>query len=80
MTVIEVDGIYVQPYITCGISLATGQRLSVFVIMDQSPTQNYPPVAAMGNTPLQMEALRVRSKHVRLSESQSKYNSMACLQ
>ena len=66
MTVIEVDGVYVQPYITSGISLATGQRLSVLVIMDQNPTQNYPLVAAMGNPPPQMEVLRVRSKHVRL--------------
>jgi len=48
MTVIEVDGVYVQPYVTWGVSLATGQRLSVLVTMNQNPNQNYPLVAAMG--------------------------------
>jgi iron transport multicopper oxidase len=48
MTVIEVDGIDVQPYKTKGIDLAVGQRLSVLVTMKTDKSKNYPIVGAMG--------------------------------
>jgi iron transport multicopper oxidase len=50
MTVIEVDGINVQPYKTDGISLAVGQRVSILVEMTGDPSRNYPIVGAMGTT------------------------------
>ena len=49
MTVIEVDGVYVQPYNTMGIDLAVGQRYSVLVHMDADASKNYPILGAMGN-------------------------------
>lgn len=49
MTVIEVDGVDIKPYVTEGIDVAVGQRLSVLVAMDADPHCNYPIVAAMGN-------------------------------
>jgi iron transport multicopper oxidase len=49
LTVIEVDGVYVEPYTTDGISLAVGQRVSVLVEMNADPSRNYPIVAAMGD-------------------------------
>jgi iron transport multicopper oxidase len=49
MTVIEVDGVDVEPFVTEGINVAVGQRLSVLVAMDADPSFNYPIVAAMGN-------------------------------
>jgi iron transport multicopper oxidase len=49
MTVIEVDGVDVEPYETSGIDLAVGQRLSVLVTMDADKSQNYPIVGAMGS-------------------------------
>jgi iron transport multicopper oxidase len=48
MTVIEVDGTDVEPYITDGIDVAVGQRVSVLVTMNADPSRNYPIVAAMG--------------------------------
>lgn len=48
MTVIEVDGIDVEPYITNGIDVAVGQRVSVLVTMNADPSRNYPIVGAMG--------------------------------
>jgi iron transport multicopper oxidase len=48
MYVIEVDGVYVDPYPTMGINVAVGQRYSVMVYMDADPTRNFPIVAAMG--------------------------------
>ena len=47
MTVIEVDGVYVHPYVTQGVDVAVGQRYSVLVTMTADPTRNYPIVAAM---------------------------------
>jgi FtsP/CotA-like multicopper oxidase with cupredoxin domain len=51
MTVIEVDGIDVEPYTVQGVDLAVGQRLSVLITMNQDPTKNYPIVGSMGNPP-----------------------------
>ena len=48
MTVIEVDGIDVEPYTTEGIDVAVGQRVSVLVTMNGDPSRNYPIVGAMG--------------------------------
>jgi len=48
LTVIEVDGIDVEPYEVPAVDLAVGQRLSVLVKMDQDPCQNYPIVGSMG--------------------------------
>jgi FtsP/CotA-like multicopper oxidase with cupredoxin domain len=48
MIVIEVAGVYIQPYTTSGIELAVGQRISVLVTMGANPAFNYPIVAAMG--------------------------------
>lgn len=39
MTVIEVDGVYVQPYNTQGVDVAVGQRYSVLVTMDANATK-----------------------------------------
>ena len=50
MTVIEVDGIDVEPYTTDGIDVAVGQRVSVLVTMNGDPSRNYPIVGAMGET------------------------------
>ena len=50
MTVIEVDGIDVEPYTTYGIDVAVGQRVSVLVTMNADPSRNYPIVGAMGET------------------------------
>jgi iron transport multicopper oxidase len=47
LTVIEVDGVYVQPYVTQGLDVAVGQRYSVLVTMNATSTYNYPIVAAM---------------------------------
>ena len=47
MTVIEVDGVYVKPYLTQGVDVAVGQRYSVLVMMNADPSINYPIVAAM---------------------------------
>jgi iron transport multicopper oxidase len=55
MTVIEVDGVYVEAYETKGISLAVGQRVSVLITMDANPCFNYPIVAAMGLSHRAME-------------------------
>lgn len=51
MHVIEVDGVYVEPYATNGISIAVGQRYSVIVYMNADPPRNFPIVAAMGHIP-----------------------------
>ena len=51
MTVIEVDGVDVEPYETAGISLAVGQRLSVLIKMNADPKCNYPLVGSMGTLP-----------------------------
>jgi iron transport multicopper oxidase len=48
MTVVEVDGINVQPYETEGINLAVGQRVSILVKMTGDSSRNYPIVGAMG--------------------------------
>ena len=50
MTVIEVDGIYVNPYKVQGVDLAIGQRYSVLVTMNGDPHTNYPMVAATDPT------------------------------
>lgn len=50
LTVIEVDGVDVEPYEVPAVDLAVGQRLSVLVKMDQDPTKNYPIVGSMGLT------------------------------
>jgi iron transport multicopper oxidase len=50
MTVIEVDGVYVQPYPTQGIDIAIGQRYSVLVTMDANRLFNYPIVASLDPT------------------------------
>ena len=50
MTVIEVDGTDIEPYITQGIDVAAGQRVSVLVTMNADPSRNYPIVGAMGET------------------------------
>jgi len=47
MTVIEVDGVYVQPYETQGVDIAIGQRYSVLVTMNADPFSNYPMVASL---------------------------------
>lgn len=62
MTVVEVDGVEVEPYSTRGISLAVGQRMSVLITMNQDPTKNYPLVAAMGRS--LSDEPNYRSKHV----------------
>jgi iron transport multicopper oxidase len=48
MTVIEVDGIDVEPFQTQGIDIAVGQRYSVLVTMRGDANRNYPIVGAMG--------------------------------
>jgi len=63
LTVIEVDGVDVEPYEVPGVDLAVGQRLSVLVKMDQDPTRNYPIVGSMGLTP-SLRWLRCRSRNV----------------
>jgi iron transport multicopper oxidase len=47
MTVIEVDGVDVQPYQTSGLSVAVGQRYSILVTMKNETDRNYPIVGAM---------------------------------
>ena len=64
MYVIEVDGVYVDPYRTMGISVAVGQRYSVIVYMDADPKRNFPIVAAMGHYTLQSLLLTDRPNHV----------------
>jgi iron transport multicopper oxidase len=49
MTVIEVDGIDVEPYETQGIDVAVGQRVSVLVTMKSDASKNYAIVGAMGS-------------------------------
>ena len=49
MAVIEVDGVYVQPYVTEGVDLAVGQRYSVLVKMHADPARNYPIVAVIAS-------------------------------
>jgi iron transport multicopper oxidase len=49
MTVIEVDGVDVEPYVTPGIDVAVGQRVSVLVTMKNDASANYPIVGAMGD-------------------------------
>lgn len=59
-TVIEVDGVDVEPYETPGIDVAVGQRLGVLVKMNADPTKNYPIVGAMGILPFPLpETLRM---------------------
>ena len=60
MTVIEVDGIDVEPYVTQGIDVAVGQRYSVLVTMTGDPSRNYPIVGAMGKPPLYKTKSRPR--------------------
>ena len=48
MTIIEVDGIDVEPFQTKGIDVAVGQRYSVLVNMTGDVRHNYPIVGAMG--------------------------------
>jgi iron transport multicopper oxidase len=50
MTVIEVDGVYVEPYESQGVDIAIGQRYSVLVTMDQNSSLNYPIVASLDPT------------------------------
>jgi iron transport multicopper oxidase len=50
MTVIEVDGVDVEPYVTPGIDVAVGQRVSVLVTMKNDTSTNYPIVGAMGDS------------------------------
>jgi len=50
LTVIEVDGVDVEPYEVPAVDLAVGQRLSVLITMNQDPTKNYPIVGSMGST------------------------------
>jgi iron transport multicopper oxidase len=47
MTVIEVDGVYVEPYESQGVDIAIGQRYSVLVTMDANSSFNYPIVASL---------------------------------
>jgi iron transport multicopper oxidase len=62
MTVVEVDGIDVQPYKTYGINIAVGQRVSILVEMTGDPSHNYPIVGAMG-TSISSQT-KNRSRHV----------------
>jgi len=48
ITVIEVDGVDVEPYECQGVDVAVGQRLGILVKMNADPTRNYPIVGAMG--------------------------------
>jgi Multicopper oxidase len=50
MTVIEVDGVYVEPYESQGVDIAIGQRYSVLVTMDANSSFNYPIVASLDPT------------------------------
>lgn len=56
MTVVEVDGVDVEPFVTKGIDVAVGQRYSVLVNMTADASRNYPIVGAMGE-------LRSPTKH-----------------
>ena len=49
LTIIEVDGVYVQPFATQGLDIHVGQRYSVLVTLDANPNFNYQMVAAMDN-------------------------------
>jgi iron transport multicopper oxidase len=51
MTVIEVDGVDVEPYEVQGIDVAVGQRVGILVKMNADPSKNYPIVGAMGICP-----------------------------
>ena len=62
MTVIEVDGIDVEPYDTEAVDVAVGQRYSVLVTMNADKSKNYPIVGAMGNR--SSSQTKTRSKYV----------------
>jgi iron transport multicopper oxidase len=47
MTVIELDGVYIEPYIVPGVDITTAQRVSVLVTAKNSTRQNYAMVGAM---------------------------------
>jgi len=47
MRVIEVDGVYTEPYTVSGVDLTTAQRVSVLVTAKNSTTHNYAMVGAM---------------------------------
>ena len=69
MTVVEVDGVDVEPFVTKGIDVAVGQRYSVLVTMTGDPSRNYPIVGAMGKTHLCK--IKSRSRYVRLPKRPS---------
>ena len=48
LTVIEVDGVDVEPYKTSGINVAVGQRYSILVTMKDNDSCNYAMVGSMG--------------------------------
>ena len=50
MRVIEVDGVYTEPYTVVGVDLTTAQRVSVLVTAKNSTTKNYAMVGSMDTT------------------------------